>query len=119
MNTSVILITHDMGVISDMADRVAVMYAGRIFEQADVLQLFKKPLHPYTQGLMASTPVLGIIKEVLNVIPGTVPNLINLPSGCRFAPRCQFCFDLCNQQEPDLFEAEPGHLVRCWLIQNK
>ena len=119
MNTSVILITHDMGVISDMADRVAVMYAGRIFEQAEVLQLFKNPIHPYTQGLMASTPVLGKTKDVLNVIPGTVPNLINLPDGCRFAPRCQFSFERCIQMEPDLFEAETGHLVRCWLVQSK
>ena len=117
-NAAVILITHDMGVISEMADRVAVMYAGRILEQAGVLQLFEKPLHPYTQGLMASTPVLGKIKEMLNVIPGTVPNLINLPSGCRFAPRCQYCFEKCSQ-EPDLIEAEPDHLVRCWLVQSK
>jgi peptide/nickel transport system ATP-binding protein len=117
-NAALILITHDMGVISDMADRVAVMYAGRILEQANVLQLFKRPLHPYTQGLMASTPVLGKITEMLNVIPGTVPNLINLPSGCRFAPRCQYCFDKCHQKEPDLIDAELGHQVRCWLIQN-
>ena len=117
-NAAVILITHDLGVISEMADRVAVMYAGRILEQAGVFQLFEKPLHPYTQGLMASTPVLGKIKGMLNVIPGTVPNLINLPSGCRFAPRCQYCFEKCSQ-EPDFIEAEPDHLVRCWLIQRK
>jgi len=115
VNAAVILITHDMGVISDMADRVAVMYAGKILEQADVLPLFAKPLHPYTQGLMASIPILGKIKERLNVIPGTVPNLINLPAGCRFAQRCQECFDKCLEQEPDLIEATPGHQVRCWL----
>jgi len=115
VNAAVILITHDMGVISDMADRVAVMYAGRILEQADVLPLFAKPLHPYTQGLMASIPILGKIKERLNVIPGTVPNLINLPEGCRFAQRCQECFDVCLELEPDLIEATPGHQVRCWL----
>ena len=118
VNAAVILITHDMGVISDMADRVAVMYAGRILEQADVLPLFAKPLHPYTQGLMASIPILGKIKERLNVIPGTVPNLINLPEGCRFAQRCQECFDVCLELEPDLIEATPGHQVRCWLYQD-
>jgi oligopeptide/dipeptide ABC transporter ATP-binding protein len=118
VNAAVILITHDMGVISDMADRVAVMYAGRILEQADINPLFAKPLHPYTQGLMASIPVLGKLKERLFVIPGTVPNLINLPKGCRFAQRCQQAFDVCLEQEPDLTEVTPGHLVRCWLYQD-
>jgi oligopeptide/dipeptide ABC transporter ATP-binding protein len=119
VNASVILITHDMGVISDMADRVAVMYAGRILEQAGVIPLFAKPLHPYTQGLMASIPVLGKIKERLYVIPGTVPNLINLPKGCRFAPRCQVCMDVCIEQEPELIEIAPDHQVRCWLYQDR
>ncbi|HSB67173.1 MAG TPA: ABC transporter ATP-binding protein, partial [Anaerolineales bacterium] len=118
-NTAVILITHDMGVISEMANRVAVMYAGRIIEQANVITLFQNPLHPYTQGLMASTPVLGRIKDKLNVIPGTVPNLINLPVGCRFAPRCQYCFEKCLEQEPDLLECNTQHLVRCWLVMQK
>ena len=89
MGTSVILITHDLGVIAEMADRVAVMYAGRIVEQTDVDDLFDKPLHPYTQGLIASIPVLGKVTEQLDVIPGSVPNLVNLPPGCRFAPRCR------------------------------
>ena len=89
MNTAVILITHDLGVIAEMADRVAVMYAGRIVEHAEVISLFKNPLHPYTQGLLASIPILGKVKETLDVIPGTVPNLVNLPPGCRFAPRCR------------------------------
>ncbi len=87
-NTSVILITHDLGVIAEMADRVAVMYAGRIVEQSSVNDLFDHPLHPYTLGLIASVPVMGEIKEVLDTIPGNVPNLINLPPGCRFASRC-------------------------------
>ena len=81
MDTAVILITHDLGVISEMADRVAVMYAGRIVEQTDIITLFAPPLHPYTQGLMASIPVLGTVKETLDVIPGSVPNLVNLPPG--------------------------------------
>ena len=87
MNTAVILITHDLGVIAEMADWVAVMYAGRIVEQTDARTLFEKPLHPYTQGLIDSIPVLGQVKERLDVIPGSVPNLINIPNGCRFAPR--------------------------------
>jgi oligopeptide/dipeptide ABC transporter ATP-binding protein len=122
MNTAVILITHDLGVICEMADRVAVMYAGRIVEQADVFTLFKNPLHPYTQGLMASIPVLGRVKDVLEVIPGSVPNLVNLPPGCQFAPRCRACSDyrlsICSMVEPQLIPVEPEHLSRCWLYQD-
>src|SRR5258706_4063100 len=92
MGTSVILITHDLGVVAEMAERVAVMYAGEIVEQTDVNSLFDEPLHPYTQGLIGSIPVLGEIKDKLDVIPGIVPNLVNLPPGCRFAPRCQARF---------------------------
>ena len=122
VGASVILITHDLGVIAEMAERVGVMYAGRIVEQADVKTLFAKPMHPYTQGLMGSIPVLGKIKERLDVIPGSVPNLINLPVGCRFAPRCRARLDYqlqaCTDIEPDLNEIAPGHLVRCWLYQD-
>jgi oligopeptide/dipeptide ABC transporter ATP-binding protein len=120
--TSIILITHDLGVIAEMAERVAIMYAGRIVEQSAVGVLFDKPLHPYTQGLIGSIPVLGKIKDRLAVIPGTVPNLVNLPPGCRFAPRClariENQLSICTDQEPDLIEANPGHLVRCWLYQD-
>ncbi len=122
MDTAVILITHDLGVISEMADRIAVMYAGRIVEQADIQTLFSKPVHPYTQGLLASIPVLGTVKDVLDVIPGTVPNLVNLPPGCRFAPRCRahekYHLPICTQQEPPILDYEPGHLCRCWLYQD-
>jgi oligopeptide/dipeptide ABC transporter ATP-binding protein len=122
MDTAVILITHDLGVISEMADRVAVMYAGRIVEQADIRTLFKKPVHPYTQGLMDSIPVLGTVKEVLDVIPGSVPNLVNLPPGCQFAPRCRARIEhqltICTQVEPQLIPYEPDHLCRCWLYQD-
>ena len=122
MDTSVILITHDLGVISEMADRVAVMYAGRIVEQTDIKTLFKKPVHPYTQGLMASIPILGTVKEVLDVIPGSVPNLVNLPPGCQFAPRCrpriEYQLSICTQVEPPLLPYEPDHLCRCWLYQD-
>jgi oligopeptide/dipeptide ABC transporter ATP-binding protein len=122
MGTSVILITHDLGVVAEMAERVAVMYAGEIVEQTDINTLFDQPLHPYTQGLIGSIPVLGEIKEKLDVIPGSVPNLVDLPPGCRFAPRCQACFKyglkICAEVKPDLEEIKPGHLVRCWLYQN-
>jgi len=122
MDTAVILITHDLGVISEMADRVAVMYAGRIVEQTDVRTLFAHPVHPYTQGLMASIPVLGTVKETLDVIPGSVPNLVNLPPGCQFAPRCrarmEYQLTICTQVEPQLLPVEPEHLCRCWLYQD-
>ena len=120
--TAVILITHDLGVIAEMAERVAVMYAGKIVEQAAVKPLFREPLHPYTQGLIGSIPVLGKIKDRLEVIPGSVPNLINLPPGCRFAARCRarekYGLRICTEIEPDLIEAMPEHYVRCWLYQS-
>jgi oligopeptide/dipeptide ABC transporter ATP-binding protein len=122
MGTSVILITHDLGVVAEMAERVAVMYAGEIVEQTDVQSLFDEPLHPYTQGLIGSIPVLGEIKEKLDVIPGSVPNLVNLPPGCRFAPRCQarvkYALNICTDVKPELEEVKTGHQVRCWLYQN-
>ena len=122
MNTAVVLITHDLGVIAEMADRVAVMYAGRIVEHTDVNTLFEKPLHPYTQGLIASIPVLGIVKDELDVIPGIVPNLINLPSGCRFAPRCRTRVEhqlkICTEIEPELLPADGNHEVRCWVYHS-
>lgn len=119
LGTSVILITHDLGVIAEMADRVAVMYAGRVVEQSDVNTLFEKPLHPYTQGLIASIPVLGKVQQRLDVIPGSVPNLVNLPPGCRFAPRCRlrekYNLTICTEIEPELDEIAPDHFSRCWL----
>jgi oligopeptide/dipeptide ABC transporter ATP-binding protein len=122
MGTAVILITHDLGVVAEMADRVAVMYAGEIVEQTEVNSLFDEPMHPYTQGLIGSIPVLGEIKEKLDVIPGVVPNLVNLPPGCRFAPRCvarvKHSLNICTESKPELQEAKSGHLVRCWLYQN-
>ena len=122
MNTSVILITHDLGVIAEMADRVAVMYAGRIVEQSDVRSLFAKPYHPYTQGLIASIPILGTVKEKLEVIPGSVPNLVNLPPGCRFAARCEarvkYQLKICTEVEPELLPVVANHLGRCWLYQD-
>ena len=122
IGTAIILITHDLGVVAEMAERVAVMYAGYIVEQADVQPLFEKPLHPYTQGLIGSIPVLGKLKDRLEVIPGSVPNLVNLPVGCRFAPRCrartEYGLSICTEKEPGLFAFSPNHTVRCWLYQD-
>ena len=122
IGSAIILITHDLGVVAEMAERVAVMYAGRIVEQADVQPLFEKPLHPYTQGLIGSIPVLGKLKERLEVIPGTVPNLVNLPPGCRFASRCsartKYALSICTEEEPGLIAQAENHFVRCWLYQD-
>jgi oligopeptide/dipeptide ABC transporter ATP-binding protein len=122
MGTSVILITHDLGVIAEMADRVSVMYAGRIVEEAEVNTLFAQPLHPYTQGLIASIPVLGQVKDKLAVIPGSVPNLIDMPPGCAFAPRCESRvkneLTVCTELMPELRPVLPGHQVRCWLYHD-
>jgi oligopeptide/dipeptide ABC transporter ATP-binding protein len=122
LGTSVILITHDLGLIAETADRVAVMYAGQIIEQASIEAVFDNPWHPYTQGLIASVPVLGQVQEHLEVIPGSVPNLVDMPPGCRFAPRCRARedndFEICNLLEPDLDVVKDGHSVRCWLYQH-
>ena len=122
LGTSVILITHDLGVIAEMANWVAIMYAGRIVEQADVNTIFKNPLHPYTKGLIASVPVLGQLRDQLDTIPGNVPNLINLPSGCRFSERClfreQYNLSICNEIEPELLPVQDKHVVRCWLYHD-
>jgi oligopeptide/dipeptide ABC transporter ATP-binding protein len=118
-DTAVILITHDLGIIAEMADRVAVMYAGEIVEYADSEPVFAQPLHPYTQGLIGSIPVLGKVVDRLEVIPGLVPNLVNLPPGCRFAPRCkfkdQYRLNICELEKPALAEVRLDHKVRCWL----
>jgi oligopeptide/dipeptide ABC transporter ATP-binding protein len=122
-NTSVILITHDLGVIAEMADRVAIMYAGKIVEMADVISLFDNPMHPYTRGLIASVPIMGEIKENLDTILGNVPNLIDLPKGCRFASRCipreEYGLKICTEVEPELCPTHgEKHLTRCWLYQD-
>jgi peptide/nickel transport system ATP-binding protein len=121
LGTAVILITHDLGVIAETAQRVIVMYAGRKVEEADVEPLFAAPMHPYTRGLMASVPHLDIIKGEdhvttarLEEIPGIVPALNNLPSGCVFAPRCQFADDQCRLEYPAYEEKQPGHWAACW-----
>jgi oligopeptide/dipeptide ABC transporter ATP-binding protein len=119
MGTSIILITHDLGVVAEMCQRVATMYAGQIVEEADVKTLFTQPKHPYTVGLIGSIPILGVVKDELDVIPGNVPNLVNMPPGCRFAPRCrarvEHHLDICLKEEPKLLPVAPDHTVRCWL----
>ena len=120
-DTSIILITHDLGVVAEIADRVAVMYAGEIVEEADVETLFANPKHPYTKGLIGSIPVAGARREWLEVIPGRVPNLIDLPTGCRFAPRCrareEAGLEICTEQRPELAPVDDDHTVRCFLYE--
>ncbi len=111
---SILLITHNLGIIAETANRVAVMYAGKIVETAPVRELFKQPLHPYTQGLLASIPRLSGNGN-LYAIPGTIPDPFNLPAGCYFAPRCPKAMDICNRQIPDLIVKFPNHSVACWL----
>ncbi|CCO24264.1 ABC transporter ATP-binding protein [Maridesulfovibrio hydrothermalis] len=113
MNGSLMLITHDLGVVARVASRVAVMYAGQLVECANIIEIFKDPLHPYTKGLLASVPKLGSRAE-LTPIPGNVPALGNLPRGCRFHPRCKFAFDRCKEQEP-IIQNKDDRQIRCWL----
>ena len=121
--TATVLITHDLGVVAEMADRVAVMYAGEIVEETDVRTLFEEPKHPYTKDLLGWIPHLGQRQGALAVIPGTVPHLIDLPPGCRFASRCrarvEHALTICTEQQPDLQTVEPGHAVRCWLYRGE
>jgi oligopeptide/dipeptide ABC transporter ATP-binding protein len=114
-NTSILFITHDLGIISKMCDRVAVMYSGFIVEYGDIEKLFITPYHPYTRGLISSVPVVGKKREILEVIPGMVPNLIYPPSGCRFHPRCQYCFEPCDSKIPKSIEMQPDYFVACHL----
>ncbi len=116
--SSVLLITHDLGVVAEICDLVYVMYAGKIVETADVYELFHKPSHPYTRGLLGSLPSRNDGKR-LQSIPGTVPMLSEMPEGCRFAPRCKYATDECRQMLPDMIEIRPGHQVRCRLCRKE
>lgn len=116
---SVLLITHDLGVIANNCDKVALMYAGYIVEYSDVHNFFKNPLHPYAKGLLKSIPRLDINVKKLDIIKGMVPNLLEVPNGCPFNPRCKYCFDKCKDKLPDLFKIEKNHYVRCWLFGDK
>lgn len=114
--TSTIVITHDLGLVAENCDKVAIMYAGNIVEYADTFALFDNSLHPYTVGLLKSIPRLDQSVEKLDSIPGSVPDLINPPSGCRFNPRCQYAKEVCREEKPERIEAEPGHFVLCHLF---
>jgi len=113
MGMSMVLITHDMGVVADVADRITVLYAGRVCETADTKTIFYKPKHPYTIALLTAVPSLALRRDKLAVIPGTIPNLIEPPSGCRFHPRCEYAKSICAEKIPSLEEIEPKHFVAC------
>jgi len=115
LGMSILLITHDMGIIAMMAERVAVMYAGKIVEKAPVLEIFKNPAHPYTKALLRSIPQPHKDVEELEVIPGEVPSLINPPPGCRFHPRCKYAMDICSKEEPKTLKIGEEHWVACHL----
>lgn len=117
VDSSILLITHDLGVVAEMCSRVIVMYAGKIVEEAPVEELFANPKHPYTQGLIASVPKIGSGVRVLPSIPGSVPDLSAMPEGCRFAPRCQYAMDICKTKEPALESIGMNQKCRCWLNQ--
>ncbi len=117
-NTAVMLITHDLGVVAEMADEVTVMYTGGVVEYGTVYQVLKEAKHPYTQGLLNSIPGTEMKGKRLNVIKGAVPNPLNLPKGCTFAPRCPHVMDICWRQRPKLLDIGKGHLVHCWLYQS-
>ena len=123
METSIILITHDLGVVAEMCDRVVVTYAGREVEEAPIEELFASPKHPYTAALIGSTPVLGQAEKELVTIPGSVPNLVDLPQGCKFAPRCMARLEndltICTEEEPELKSIAPNRKVRCWLHEKE
>ena len=111
---SILLITHDLGVVAEMCDRVAVMYAGRIVEEADVVALFDRPLHPYTDGLLASIPRIDTERDSLHAIAGAVPGPLDMPPGCAFAPRCAHAIDRCHRAVPALETLQPGRRVACF-----
>jgi len=115
IGASILLITHDLSVVAQLCDKVAVMYAGRIVEQGKVRDIFKKPLHPYTRGLLEAIPVVGKREKRLKGIEGFVPDMLNPPPGCRFHPRCPYATEICNVKSPDSFHVENGHYVSCFL----
>ena len=118
--TSVILITHNMGIVAEICDEVAVMYMGRVVEFGSLLQIFENPQHPYTKALLKSVPVLGMGKDAeLESIEGTTPDASKVFKGCEFAPRCPFAFERCAQEHPPVCVMQHGHEVRCWLYEEK
>ncbi|MFZ0612557.1 MAG: ABC transporter ATP-binding protein [Desulfobacterales bacterium] len=120
LNTAIIMVSHDLGVIAETARRVVVMYTGKVMEAAETVALFDTPLHPYTRGLMRAIPAVTSHRDQgeLYEISGTVPSLLNLPSGCPFSPRCPLVGDICRRREPELREVAPGHSVACWMVED-
>ena len=119
LNMSLLLISHNLGVVAQTASRIIVMYGGQIVEEGGIIDIFDRPFHPYTQGLLKSMPRLGDSRHGkvphLNEIPGSVPSLIEAVGGCKFADRCPYVFDICKQQLPELFQIDEGQRARCWL----
>jgi oligopeptide/dipeptide ABC transporter ATP-binding protein len=114
LNTSIILITHNLGVVAEMADKIMVMYAGKVMEYADTKSIFNNPKHPYTEGLLDSIPKIEKPMKRLSAIPGTVPDHNNFPTGCRFHPRCKYVMPICLEKDPELVQLENNNQVRCW-----
>ncbi len=119
INTAIMFITHDLSVIAEMADRVVVMYAGKIVEQGDVVTIFHDPQHPYTRGLIGSRPSIETEQDRLVYIPGNVPSPLELPSGCPFHPRCRDAMQICAREMPPERELQPGHKAACWLHEER
>ncbi|MBP2002335.1 peptide/nickel transport system ATP-binding protein [Paenibacillus shirakamiensis] len=120
LNTSIMLITHDLGVVAEMADFVVVMYAGKVIEEAPVLEIFKDPQHPYTKGLLKAKPIINEKKERLYSIPGQVPNPVDLGDNCHFHDRCEFCMDICRTKLPPLrVHGDHNHKTACWLYEEE
>ena len=118
-NTALILITHDLAVVSQMVDRINVMYCGKLVETGSTEDIVAFNAHPYTEGLLNSIPKLYEDRDRLDYIPGMVPNMFELPEGCYFAPRCRYCQDICRHQQPVMREVGPGHLAACHFPLNK
>ncbi len=113
------LITHDLGVVAEICDIVYVMYAGKILEHGEIYKLFDNPIHPYTKGLLESALSIDEFKKELVSLEGNVPDMINLPSGCRYHPRCPQKTSMCSTKEPPLSEIEPDHYARCWQKEDE
>lgn len=117
LDLAMIMISHDLSIISETCDKLAIMYAGKLVELGDVLTMFKKPMHPYTQGLIAAFPGIYAPKQEMKALPGSPPNLLNPPSGCRFSPRCPHAMSICKKKTPKLKEVSKGHFVSCYLVK--
>ncbi|HWI51978.1 MAG TPA: ABC transporter ATP-binding protein, partial [Symbiobacteriaceae bacterium] len=119
LGMAIMLITHDLGVVAEMCERVVVMYGGKVVEEGDAVSIFKSPLHPYTEGLLQSIPRMDEDVDRLHVIEGVVPNPLHLPEGCRFHPRCPYAIDKCKQSQPALEQVAPGRYVACFISADR